>query len=161
MTEFLPGHGEPWDDGSVPWSDPYEYHAPVGKPGGEPLAVTDLDLIRIGDHSLNQWFMRLTHDEDGNQTGHWRVPCSRYARTGEEAAWWAIALQCVYLEGFGQPDDPEAAMDGCMSAIVNDHDGAAELLRDYLYAVPPEIIEQLGGEEEIRRIVGEHVPEES
>jgi hypothetical protein len=103
--------------------------------------------------------MKLTHDEDGNPTDHLLVPCSRYGRSGDQCAWWAIALGFVYQYGCGDPDDPGAAMDGYMGLCVNGQDGVAELLREFLYAVPPGVIAQLGGEEEVRRVVGEQVTE--
>jgi hypothetical protein len=52
VSELAPGHGERWDDGSIPWSDPAKWRAPVNKSEIEASAVTDLDLIRIGDLSL-------------------------------------------------------------------------------------------------------------
>jgi hypothetical protein len=158
MTEFLPGPDEPWDDGSIPWASPATWRAPAVEPESAPQE-TNLDLYCIGERSLSQWFLWLTHDEDGNPTGHLQVPCSRYGSTGADVAWWAIALGCVYQHGCGDPDDPGAAMDGYMGLCVNDQDGVAELLREFLYAVPPEVIALLGGEEEIQRVVGEQVTE--
>jgi hypothetical protein len=103
-----------------------------------------LDTYLLGDKSLRQWHHDMTHDEDGRDVGYQRsIPCSRYASTTSDAAYWALALACVYENANGAPDDPDEAMDFYLGLVVNDHEDVLTLVNENSYAVPTSILERI------------------
>jgi hypothetical protein len=72
-----------------------------------------------------------TDPETGEDTGHLRVPCSRYGSNGADCApvAWRLA-HVLSRETDGGPlttDD----LDHAMSLVVNDHDDVAYIIRAY------------------------------
>jgi hypothetical protein len=111
---------------------------------GEQLPQPEtLDTIQLDGRSLSQWHAYLTTDETGADAGHLTVPCSRYGRTSDECAYWAIALEIIYVEANGEDHHTTAALDYLMELVVNDHDDPAELVRDYGYCLPGALVEVL------------------
>jgi len=74
----------------------------------------------------------LTHDQETDEdTGHLRVPCSRWGRNGAECAPVAWDLHLIYCEANGAPDDERESLDFYMGLVVNDHDDVASLIREH------------------------------
>lgn len=59
------------------------------------------------------------------------VPCSRYGRDADDVAPWAILTAAVYADANG--DEGWDVLEHCLSMVVNDSDGPAELLADYWF----------------------------
>lgn len=100
----------------------------------DPLATYELHY-----RTLRGWHLWLTMDPDTERfTGEDLVPCSRYGRTGNDCAYWAIACECIYVDANGRndDDDPREAMDFYMSLAVNDSDEVLDLVRENWHAVP-------------------------
>lgn len=73
----------------------------------------------------------LTHDKDtGEATGHLRVPCSRYGRTGAECAPVAYRAAFLIARECGEPVT-EADLEYAMYLTVNDHDDIQHVLDEY------------------------------
>lgn len=96
----------------------------------------------ISGRTVEDWAKFLT-THDGEPAGHLAAPGSRYGRTADECAPWAIALLAIYEANGTEPEEAEAVIDGAMSAVVNDHEEVAELIREYKYLLPPELAEEL------------------
>lgn len=118
-------------------------------PETEPQAEQSaLDTYTIGDRSLRDWHRFLTTDKDGTYFGdQYSVPASRYGRTAADCAWYALAIECVYVDANGEPDDLEASLDYSMGLCVNDNDSVMQLLREHTHAIPIEVLEHLELEE--------------
>ena len=72
------------------------------------------------------------------------VPCSRYGRTSDEVAWWAVASMYVYDYYYpGEMDYPEGYADNAMSMAVNDNDSLGPFVNEHIYVVPREVINNL------------------
>lgn len=114
---------------------------------GEQLSPTPnpLDTEMLGDRSLQAWHQWLCTDQaTGEPTGQLAVPASRYGRNGSDCAWFAIAVECVYLHANGESDNPEGAMDVSLGWAVNDSDFIEPFLREYEYAIPDALKRELG-----------------
>lgn len=115
---------------------------------------TELDTYELHGSTLREWYDFLTHDHDGQPNGHLAVPSSRYGTTGEACAWWALAFQCAYVDASGEVDDPEASVDEAMSMCVNDNGDVAGLIAEFWHAIPQVIKDQIGTEDDVRRLDG-------
>jgi hypothetical protein len=106
--------------------------------------------LLLGDRSLAQWHAYLTTDQrTGVWIGYQNVPRSRFGRTAEETAWWAIAAHAAYSYFTGQPWDVDETYDSMnyfMGLAANDNDSLGELVREFAKLLPHELIEQLDWE---------------
>lgn len=104
----------------------------------------NLETYQLGDRTLQQWHDWLTTDRTtGEPSGHLDAPGSRYGSTSDDCAWWAIAVECVYAESNGLPDEPEESMDFAMGLVVNDSSEVETMLRDRWFAVPDALKEKV------------------
>lgn len=116
----------------------------------EPQPPNDpLDTELLHGQSLRTWHRVLTHDANGEPTGHLTAPTSRYGRNGDECAYWALACEMVYLEvnGENRDEDPRIALDFYMGLVVNDHQDVLDVILNYWYAVPEALREYLDYED--------------
>lgn len=105
-------------------------------PNQEPQPQDPLDEITFHGKTVREWHEWLSRDSGA-------VPCSRYGRTGDETAWWAIACELVYVGANGEDDDPIVALDTLMGLAVNDSDSVLELIREHWYSLPEALQEYL------------------
>lgn len=87
--------------------------------------------------------LATTDPDTGEPTGHLRCPCSRYGRTGEDVAPWAVAFALIHETDDG---DDAAAVDWAMGLAVNDSDAVVALVADNWDAVPADLAELLDGD---------------
>lgn len=112
----------------------------------------ELDRYEVGGRSLKEWHFYLTTGPDGLYDGDSLIPASRYATTGEQAAWWCLAFQCAYVDAHGEVEDPEASFEEAMSWVVNDNGDVADLVAEFWHAVPESVKQHIGEEDDVRRL---------
>lgn len=107
--------------------------------------MTDtLDNVELNGRSLKHWYGVLTTDLDtGEPQRHLATPCSRYGRTSGSCAWWAIAMELIFMECNGPGGDTAEALDQWMSAVVNDHDDVATVVAEHVWRLPACLVEML------------------
>jgi len=109
----------------------------------EPKPESSLDTIMLDGRSLSEWHQFLTTGKhSGLPTGHLEVPASRYGRTANEVAWYAVAAGLVQAQ---HVDDSETAqaLDFLMNLAVNDHQDIADMVTEGWESLPPKLQEQL------------------
>lgn len=115
--------------------------------------MTEQPPDQLGPRTIPEWHQHLTTSPDGTPEGHLACPGSRYGRTSDEAAWFAIGLAAVYANANGVDEEFEGTVDHCMDLAVNDHADVATLIVDNWYALPRVIKEQIGRKKEVRRLI--------
>jgi hypothetical protein len=105
-----------------------------------PVSPNELDTYKLGGQTIREWHQFLTTDHyTGQPIGYQEVPASRYGRTADETAWWAIAAHAAYGYATGDDTDTAQSMDHMMSLAVNDDPSVAELITQFRWVVPDEL----------------------
>ena len=127
--------------------------------GELPPPEEPLDSYVVAGKSLRHWHRWLnTHPETGRDISHRMTPGSRYGRYTTETSWWALAGAVAYMDQV-QPvyDNPEFAMavalGSFMHLAVTDSPDVAEMVHDGWESLPGCLKEQIGDEEDIRRLL--------
>lgn len=116
---------------------------------------SDLYTYELHGRTLQEWVGWLTTDRTtGQYSGHLATPGSRFSPTVEGCAYWAIAYQCAYVENSGEVVDPESTMGEVMDWCTSDSVEVAGLIADWYSSIPQVILDQIGTEDQIRRLDG-------
>lgn len=114
--------------------------------GGFESPSDPLAEIELHGRSLRDWHNELTHSPEGEPQGHLLCPTSRYGRTADENAYWAIASELIHIE-----DDEEnnvlTGLTWFMSLCVNDSEEVLALVRDNWWSIPEALREHLDYED--------------
>ena len=86
----------------------------------QPDPLYELTYNRIVGQPLTYWHDFMSCDHDGNFQPDLPVEGSRYGRTNEEVAWFALAAQWIIDCVKGPRDNPVEAMEAAMVSAVND-----------------------------------------
>ncbi len=98
----------------------------------------------LGERSLHDWHAYLTTDrQTGTSTSSFRTMGNRYGYTAGEVAWWAVAAEAVYVHANGLNEEIQDSIDYCMGLVVNDNVEIADIVREYKWALPDDLVEQL------------------
>lgn len=117
------------------------------------LPSDPLDTVLLHNRSLRDWHRHLTTNADGEPTGHLLCPTSRYGRTADDNAWWAIAAEAVYESALGDEGEPTESLEYLMGLAVNDSVDIATLVADYWFVIPAVLHAQLGSYEDVKQLI--------
>lgn len=119
-----------------------------------PHSPDSLEAFQLGDRSLADWHRWLTTDaKTGEDTGHLATPGSRYGRTSDRVAYWALAGGVVLEHANGEADETSAALEHFMGLAVNDDPSVAEVVWDFWDILPLGLTSELGRRSEVKKLI--------
>lgn len=119
-----------------------------------PHSPESLGAFQLGDRSLADWHRWLTTDaETGEDMGHLATPGSRYGRTSDRVAYWALAGGVVLEHANGEADETYEALEHFMGLAVNDDPSVAEVALDYWDILPLRLTNELGRRAEVKELI--------
>lgn len=113
----------------------------------QPSSPDPLEELEISGQSVASWHAWLCTTPEGEYRPDLGTPGSRYGRSSNDTAWYALSAAFLAEEISGViPDDPEAAMDFAMSLSVNDYPSIAQIINDHWDRLPSALQDMLDKE---------------